>query len=116
MDASGAFDLHRMPLIKGKRGSWRAIVGRHMDVSAALDLHQTVVTERDFSASMGDAWMHQDGQIENRTLEILSRDPATVGAIRGLTSTRRSKSDVGMRLGREIMVHDHRVIVAKNQP
>ena len=100
-----------MALIKGKRGLLRAIVGRHMDVLGALDLHRTVATQCDFSASMGDAWMHQDGQSKNRTFEMLSRDRATMGAVHGLTSTRTSKSDGGMRLDREIVVHDLRVIV-----
>ena len=124
MDASGASDLHRMALIKGKCGSRCVIVGRHMDVSGALDLHRTVATQRDFSASMGDVWMHHDGHIENRMLEMLSHDRATMGVVHGLTSTRRSRSDGGMRLDREIVVHDrraivvhdHRVIVARNRP
>ena len=33
-------------------------------------LHQTDAIQRDFGASMGDEWMHQDSQIEDRTTEI----------------------------------------------
>ena len=88
-----------------------AIMGRHTDVSGALYLHRTVATQRNFSASMGDVWTHQDGRIENWTLEMLSCDHATVGAIRGLTSTQRSKSDDRMMLDCEIVVHDHRAII-----
>ena len=32
-------------------------------------LHRTYAIQRDFGASIGDAWMHQDGQIEDRTTE-----------------------------------------------
>ena len=33
-------------------------------------LHRTNAIERNFGASMGEAWMHQDGQIEDQTTQI----------------------------------------------
>ena len=114
MDASGPSDLHRMALIKGKRGAWRAIVGRHMDVSGALDLHQTIATHVDASG-------RSNRKSNARDAIVRSCD---CGAIHGLTLTRRTKSDNGMRLDREIMVHDHHAIIvhdhclimARNRP
>ena len=45
---------------------------------------------------------------------MLSHDHVIVGATRGLTLTRRWKSDGRIRRDREIVVHDHRAIVAHN--
>ena len=33
-------------------------------------LHRTNVIQHDFGTSWGDAWMHHDGQIEDRTTKI----------------------------------------------
>ena len=41
MDTSERSDLHRTGERSGEHGSSHGIVGRHVDTSGALDLHQT---------------------------------------------------------------------------
>ena len=80
-------------------------------VDTSRPCKRLIFIERAKPATIG-RWKSNDREIVAHDREILAH---LIKAIRGLTSTLRSKSDGGRRVDHEIVVHDHHVIEAKNR-